>query len=66
MKAYYPAAIAAYREALALHRTLSAESKDLASALNAVANAEKLSGDRAAAERDYREALRGPVVISES
>ena len=45
LKADYPAAIAAYREALDLCRTLSAESEDVAIALNALADAEKLSGD---------------------
>ena len=58
LKADYPAAIAAYREALDLGRSLSAESEDVAIALNDLADAEQLSGDLAAAERDYREALR--------
>ena len=58
LKKDYPAAIAAYREALDLYRTLSAESADVAIALNDLAGAERLSGDLAAAERDYREALR--------
>ncbi len=54
----YPAAIAAFREAVELRRTLSLESADVAIALNSLASAEKLSGDFDAAERDYREALR--------
>lgn len=54
----YPAAITAYREALELDRSLSPESEDVAIGLNTLANAERLSGDLAAAERDYREALR--------
>ncbi|HWB05785.1 MAG TPA: tetratricopeptide repeat protein [Verrucomicrobiales bacterium] len=54
----YPAAIAAFREALELDRSLSAESKDVAIGLNSLANAERLSGDYEVAERDYREALR--------
>jgi nucleoside phosphorylase/tetratricopeptide (TPR) repeat protein len=54
----YPAAIAAYREALDLQRTLAAESEDVAMALNSLADVECQSGDYAAAERDYREALR--------
>ena len=54
----YPAAIAAYREALDLHRSLSAESNDVAIALNDLGRAEHLFRDLAAAERDYREALR--------
>ena len=54
----HSAAIAAYREALELHRSLSIESVDVAIDLNALADAEKNSGDFAASERDYREALR--------
>ncbi len=57
-KADYPAAIAAYREALDLHRSESAESDEVAIDLNDLASAERLSGDLDAAERDYREALR--------
>jgi tetratricopeptide (TPR) repeat protein len=58
LKEDYPAAIASYRESLDLHRSLSAKSVDVAVGLNDLANAEKLSGDHAAAERDFREALR--------
>ncbi|MBI1804410.1 MAG: tetratricopeptide repeat protein [Ignavibacteria bacterium] len=58
LKKDYPAAITAYRESLDLSRTLSAESQDVAGTLNALASAEKDSGDLAAAEPDYREALR--------
>lgn len=58
MQKEYSAAIAAYREALDLRRTLSAETVDVAMALNWLAGAEQLSGDFAAAERDCREALR--------
>lgn len=54
----YPAAIIAYREALDLDRSLSAESQDVAVDLADLADVEQLSGDVAAAERDYREALR--------
>jgi tetratricopeptide (TPR) repeat protein len=54
----YPAAIAALREAVELHRTLSPESKEIASDLDALANAEADNGNFDAAERDYREALR--------
>ncbi len=54
----YPAAIAAYREAVELDRTLSMESADVAIDLNSLASAEQLSGDLDSAERDYREALR--------
>jgi tetratricopeptide (TPR) repeat protein len=58
LKGDFPAAIAAYRETLALRRTLSAETEDVAMALSDLADAEKYSGDLEAAERDYREALR--------
>ena len=57
MKKDYPAAIAAYSESLELLRTLSAENADVATALNDLADVERYS-DIAAAERDYREALR--------
>ena len=58
LKANYPAALADHREALELLQSLSAESKDVAIALNDLALTEQSSGDLAAAERDYREALR--------
>lgn len=54
----YPAAIAAYREAVELRRTLGRESDDVAIGLNDLAGAERFSGDFDSAERDYREALR--------
>lgn len=54
----YPAAIAAYQEALALRRALDPESVDVASVLNSLAGAEREAGDYAAAQRDYGEALR--------
>ena len=54
----YPAAIAAYSEAVELWRALGRESNGVAIGLNALAEAERLSGDYDAAERDYREALR--------
>jgi tetratricopeptide (TPR) repeat protein len=54
----YPAAIAAYGEALALRRALDPESVDVAAGLNDLAEAERLTGNYAAAARDYREALR--------
>jgi tetratricopeptide (TPR) repeat protein len=54
----YSDAITAYREVLDLHSTLSAESEDVAIDLNWLAGAEMASGDLAAAERDFREALR--------
>lgn len=54
----YPAAIAAFREALILHRTVETESDDVVIALNSLAEVESLSGDYAASEQDHREALR--------
>lgn len=54
----YIRAIAAYRQMVELHRSLSPESADVALALNSLAGAERLSGDINAAERGYREALR--------
>jgi tetratricopeptide (TPR) repeat protein len=54
----YPAAIAAYQEALELDRVRAPESEDVAIGLSDLAGAELASGDYAAAERDYREALR--------
>jgi len=53
----YPAAIAAYREAVTLWRSLNRESMDIAIGLNALAGAERSSGDFNAAERDFLEAL---------
>ena len=53
----YPAAITAYGEALGWWRTLSPESNEVATALNALAGIEKESGDHTAAEQHYREAL---------
>ncbi len=58
LNADYENAITAYREALQLHRSLSAESEDVTIALSALADAEMFSEDIVAAERDYREALR--------
>jgi tetratricopeptide (TPR) repeat protein len=54
----YPAAIAAYKEALELRRALSPESEDVAIVLNDLAGVEHASKHYASAERDYREALR--------
>lgn len=54
----YPAAIAAFQEALALWRALNAESEDVAIAFNDLAGAEQLAGEIVAAELDYSEALR--------
>lgn len=53
----YSAAIAAYRKAVELWRTLSPESMEVVIGLTAIADAEQNSGDLDAAERDSREAL---------
>jgi tetratricopeptide (TPR) repeat protein len=58
LKADYPSAIAAYREALDLLRSVFAESADVAVALNDLAGTERASGDLDAAEQNFREALR--------
>jgi tetratricopeptide (TPR) repeat protein len=54
----YPGAIAAYRKALKLWRTLSLKGRGVVIGLIPLADAERLSGDLDAAERHYREALR--------
>ena len=54
----YPAAVAAFREAVQLWRSLGRQTSDVAIGLNTLASAEKDSGELDAAERDYREALR--------
>jgi tetratricopeptide (TPR) repeat protein len=59
----YPAAIAAYREALEIWRDISTESADVAIALNDLAGAERANKDYPAAERDYREALRIAKIV---
>lgn len=53
----YSSAIDAFRESLTMLRGLSTASLDVAKLLNNLANAERLSGDFMAAERNYREAL---------
>jgi tetratricopeptide (TPR) repeat protein len=58
LRADYTAAITAYREALDLHRSVAAESADVASAFNALAIAEKDFGDFADADEHFREAQR--------
>jgi tetratricopeptide (TPR) repeat protein len=58
-----PAAIAALREAVELLRTLNPASADVATALNSLADAERLSGDGASAECDYREARRISLLL---
>lgn len=54
----YPAAIAAFQEALNLWRAITLESKEVAIGLNSLAGVEQLCGNYATAERNYREALR--------
>ena len=54
----YPAAIAAYREALEIWRSISPESDIVSMVLNDLGNAELSSKDYTAAERDFREAVR--------
>jgi tetratricopeptide (TPR) repeat protein len=54
----YPPAIAAFREAVELCRTLGHESWDVAIGLNDLGDAERMSDALDAAEVDYREALR--------
>ncbi len=61
----YPAAIAAYREALEIIRSISPESDAVASVLNSLAAAERANKEYAAAERDYREALRIAKIIKD-
>jgi tetratricopeptide (TPR) repeat protein len=61
----YPAAIASYREALDIFRSISPESNGVANALNDLAAAELKSKDYLAAESDYREALRIAKIIKD-
>lgn len=60
----YRAAVTAFREAVELWLTLGRETKHVALGLNALAEAERLSGDLSAAESDYREALRIARVVN--
>jgi tetratricopeptide (TPR) repeat protein len=54
----YSAAIATFREALDVRQAQEPESAGWALLLHSIADAERLAGDYAAAERDCREALR--------
>lgn len=54
----YPAAIAAFRNAIVVRRAFEPERGGMAVLLNSLAEAERLTGDYVAAERDYLEALR--------
>jgi tetratricopeptide (TPR) repeat protein len=62
----YPAAIAAFREALGLYKSLSTESSNVASTLNDLATAKRLSGDLEAAESDFQEALQIAQAVDDS
>ncbi|HEX8116051.1 MAG TPA: tetratricopeptide repeat protein, partial [Pyrinomonadaceae bacterium] len=59
----YPAAIAAFREALVLLRTLNSENADVVNGLISLAIAEYRSGKHDDSERDYREALRIALAV---
>jgi hypothetical protein len=63
LKEDYSAAITAYREAFELHCSLAAESVDVSIDLCSLADAEQGSGDLAAAEGHYHEALRVARVV---
>lgn len=54
----YPAAIAAFRDSVKLHRALGRDTQDIAICLNGLAGAESSDRQFEAAERDFREALR--------
>jgi tetratricopeptide (TPR) repeat protein len=54
----YSVAIDTFRKSLEFFRAQSLESQGVAAALNSLAETERASGDFAAAESDYREALR--------
>jgi tetratricopeptide (TPR) repeat protein len=54
----YSSAIAAFREAVEIDRTISPESDDVAIGLTDLASAEHVNKDYPAAERDYRESIR--------
>ena len=59
----YSAAIAAYREALEIHRNISPESEVVAITLNSLAEVERMNEDYTATESDYREALRIAKIV---
>jgi tetratricopeptide (TPR) repeat protein len=64
LKEDYSAAAASYRDSLAIHRSFSPESEDVAIALADLGAIEHHSGDLPAAERTYREALRVARVVN--
>lgn len=57
LKGEYTDAIAAYQEMLDLHRSLNAESADVAISLNSLGVTERDAGNYSAAETHYRDAL---------
>ncbi|MFN8411432.1 MAG: tetratricopeptide repeat protein [Anaerolineales bacterium] len=57
LKEDYPAAIAAYREALEIFRSISPVSREVADSLKEISIVEHKTKDYDTAERDYREAL---------
>jgi nucleoside phosphorylase/tetratricopeptide (TPR) repeat protein len=61
----YPAAREACQEALNLWRAIALESEQVSIALNSLAWVEHTQGDYAAAERDYREALRIARIVND-
>lgn len=66
LKKDYPSAMSAYREALELRRTSGPDDMEVALVLNDLADVEQRSGDRAAAEQHYREALRVAVAVGDA
>ncbi len=63
LKMDYGAAVIASREALELHRSLAAESANVAIALSDLAAAEQHTGNLAAAEGYYRESIRVSLAV---
>ena len=61
----YPAAITSYLKALEIDRKFASESVDVAIDLNALAGAERVSGDLAAAEIHSSEALKVASAVSD-
>jgi class 3 adenylate cyclase/tetratricopeptide (TPR) repeat protein len=66
LKQDYAAAIEAFGLALNLFRSVSLENEGVAASLSALSFAENLAGDRLAADRDLREALRVARAIGDA
>lgn len=66
LKKEYPAAITTYSESLNLHRSFSAESRDVVTSLNSLAEVEQVSGDFAAEEGHYHKALHVARVVGDA